>query len=125
MRTSLRSAVTAVAAVALLLTVAACSSNGTDGGNDSRSTQPLIVKINISGDSVSPNGDRVQAAVGQPITLDVTSDKAGEIHVHSDPEHEYDVPAGHHTFTFTVDRPGMVAVESHTLDKTVVQLQVR
>jgi hypothetical protein len=55
----------------------------------------------------------------------VKSDAEGEIHVHSDPEHEYEYGAGTTTLpAFTIDRPGIVEVESHELDKTIVQLEV-
>ncbi len=54
------------------------------------------------------------------------SDAAEEIHVHSDPEHEYEVAAGDDkTFTFTLDTPGQVAVEAHHLDVTIVELVAR
>ena len=68
----------------------------------------------------------VTASVGQPIDLVVTSDSDQEIHVHSTPKHEYRVKAGaqHQTFEFTVDTPGTIEVESHTLDALIVKLQV-
>ena len=68
----------------------------------------------------------VKASVGQPIDLVVTSDSEQEIHVHSTPEHEYLVKAGahHQIFEFTIDTPGTIEVESHTLDALIVKLQV-
>jgi len=59
------------------------------------------------------------------VTLNVTSDADEEIHVHSDPEHEYEVKAGDSLDeTFTIDTPGQVAVEAHHLDVTILQLVV-
>ena len=120
MSTKLRAVVTLFALLAVALTATACSSKSDDDAD-----KPLTIKIDMQGGSVTPNGDRVNAAVGQKIVLDITSDTDGEVHVHSTPEHEYEVPAGHHTYSFTIDKPGLVAVESHTLDKTIVQLVVK
>ena len=63
---------------------------------------------------------------GQPIELKVTADKAGEIHVHSDPEQELAYDKGTSTVEIKpIDQPGIVEVESHVLEKTIVQLEVR
>lgn len=86
----------------------------------------VVVDVTIADGEVTPQGDRVEVEVGEPVTLRVTSDEADEIHVHSDPEHSLDVEAGTPgELTFTVDRPGQVAVESHHLDVTIVQLVAR
>lgn len=86
----------------------------------------VVVDVTIADGEVTPQGDRVEVEVGEPVTLRVTSDEADEIHVHSDPEHSLDVEAGTpDELTFTVDRPGQVAVESHHLDVTIVQLVAR
>lgn len=84
------------------------------------------VKIVIKDGKVSPRGDRFEAKVGQEITLSVTSDAADEIHVHSDPEHTFEVEPGKaQVFSFTIDTPGQVAVEAHHAGATIVQLVVR
>ena len=118
-----------VFAVLLALAVSGC---GGGGGNDSSSSssgsssKPKVIDVTFSGDSVTPNGERVQVAVNQPIELKVTADAPGEIHVHSSPEQELSYDKG----TSTVDLkpikvPGIVEVESHALEKTIVQLEVR
>ena len=84
-----------------------------------------VIEITFEGDTVTPNGDRVEAKAGEPITLEVTADEAGEIHVHSNPEQEIAYDAGQSTLTLTIDQPGIVEVESHHLDKVIVQLEVR
>lgn len=79
-----------------------------------------------SGRKPTPQGDRVEAKVGQKITLRVTSATDEELHVHSDPEHTFAVkPGKNQLFTFTIDRPGQVAVEAHHAGVTIVQLVVR
>lgn len=83
------------------------------------------VEVTIAGGAVSPQGERVEVGVGEPVTLSVTSDAADEIHVHSDPDVTIDVAAGGSAEeTFTIDTPGQVAVESHELGVTIVQLVV-
>ncbi|MET0819558.1 MAG: hypothetical protein ABWY58_01215 [Aeromicrobium sp.] len=85
-----------------------------------------LVEITIKDGKVTPRGERVDVKKGQKITLLVTSDAAEEIHVHSDPEHTYEVTAGGSIEkSFTIDTPGQVAVEAHHLDATIVQLVVR
>jgi uncharacterized protein YcfL len=114
---------------ALIVAVFALAGCGDDSSGDNPkndgSTKPEVIKITITGDSVTPNGKKVDVAINQPVTLDVTADEAGEIHVHSTPEQEIAYDAGESTHTITIDRPGVVEVESHALEKVIVQLQVR
>jgi hypothetical protein len=84
------------------------------------------IEVTFAGDSVTPNGERVEVAVGEPVELVVTADKPGEIHVHSSPEQELEYPQGTTTIELDpIQRPGVVEVESHTLEKTIVQLEAR
>ena len=115
-----------VAAIALALLVAlglsAC------GGSSSTPAGPLPTKridITVHGDSVDPNGSRVDVAVGQRIELDVTADAPGEIHVHSSPEQELHYDQGSTTLALKpFQAPGIITVESHTLNKVILQLKV-
>ena len=87
---------------------------------------PVRVEITIEGGEVDPAGDRVEVGAGQPVELAVSSDAPDELHVHSDPEHEFEVEEGEgQVFRFRIDRPGVYEVESHELEVTVVQLEVR
>lgn len=84
------------------------------------------VDVTIADGAVTPQGDRVEVGVGEPVTITVTSDAVDEIHVHSDPDVTIDVEAGGTAEeTFTIDTPGQVAVESHELGVTILQLVVR
>ena len=59
------------------------------------------------------------------VELLVTADAAGEIHVHSDPALELEYHKGETRLKIgATDQPGTVDVESHTLDKVIVQLEV-
>ena len=56
----------------------------------------------------------------------MSSDAADELHVHSVPDHKFQVAAvADQTFQFSVDVPGNVDVELHHLDRTVATIQVR
>jgi hypothetical protein len=113
-----------LAITALTLGLGGCSDDSSDGGSDS--SKPVTVDITEQNGKVQPVGKVVNAAKGQDITLVVTSDADDEIHVHSEPEHEFEVEAGDtdRKFTFSVDIPGTIEVESHGLDVTILKLQI-
>jgi heme/copper-type cytochrome/quinol oxidase subunit 2 len=99
-------------------------------GGSPNATQPwgagLVVDITIANGHVTPSNATLQAKVSEPITLRVTSDAADELHVHSVPDHKFQVAAvADQTFQFSVDVPGNVDVELHHLDRTVATIQVR
>lgn len=103
------------------LSLTACSDDSGSAGNGPGATS---IDITIKDGKVSPDGDRVKASVGKPITLHIHADTAGEIHVHSTPEQEIEFPKGTSTKKLTIDKPGIVDVEDHALDQVIVQLQV-
>ena len=56
---------------------------------------PLTIPITIAGGQVQPNGEKITAALGQKIVLQVTSDEADEIHAHTGGDgYELEVPGG-------------------------------
>ena len=83
-----------------------------------------VIEITIQGDTVDPNGERVEVPLGEPVTLDITSDREGELHVHSTPEQEVSFSHGDTETELTFDKPGVVDVEDHESGKVIVQLQV-
>lgn len=106
--------------LALVGTVTACGEDEKAGSDD-----PVVIDITIKDGKVDPSGDRVDVGAGQPVDLVVTADQAGSLHMHSDPEQEFDYAVGTTTFKVEIDRPGVIAVESHELDQIIVQLEVR
>lgn len=120
-------AVALVAALALPLAVSACGSDdtgsGTDGGPDG-SSEPVSIEITVDDGTISPKGDRVEVGVGQEVVFTVTADAPGAVHVHSTPETEFTYAEGSTEETLTFERPGVVEVESHTIDQLIVQLEV-
>ena len=127
--------IAAAAVVTAALLVAGCGGN--DTGTVSSSPNPsqkssaeasdgVVVDIAVKDGTVTPQGDRVDVKVGQKVTLRVTSDADDTIHVHSEPEQEFEIRAGDDVEkSFTIDTPGQIAVEAHNLDVTIVQLVVR
>ena len=112
---------TGACTAALVGVVVAC------GGSPNKTAPPqgLTVDISIANGQVTPTNAALQAQVHQPITLHVTSDAADELHVHSVPDHKFEVAvAPNQTFQFSVDVPGKVDVELHHLKRTVATIQV-
>lgn len=85
----------------------------------------VALEVTREGDTFTPNGERVELEVGQTLVLTITADVAGELHVHSTPEQEVAYDAGTSEHEITIDRPGVVEVESHDPDSIVLQLEVR
>jgi plastocyanin len=110
------------AALSALAATAACG--GGDGGESDK--PPVIIEITEDGGQITPDdGAPVEVAVGQEVQLNVSSDVDDEIHVHTQPDHEYEVKAGEdESYSFTVDSPGVYPIESHGLEITIVKLQV-
>jgi hypothetical protein len=115
-RTVLVSAATSVLLIAL---------GGCGGASKPASGSGLSVDITIAHGQVTPANATLQATVHQPITLHVTSDATDELHVHSVPDHKFEVAAAaNQTFQFSVDVPGSVEVELHHLDRNVATIHV-
>ncbi|EID15149.1 hypothetical protein [Mycobacterium xenopi] len=119
---TIRAALVIVAAAALIGGLLACGGPSHKGGPPNA----VVVNVTISKGQVTPTNATLQAKVGAPITFDVTSDAADELHVHSVPDHKFAVAAGpNQKFVFKVDVPGNVEVELHHLDRTIATIQVR
>jgi len=85
----------------------------------------VTVAVTREGDSFTPNGARVELGVDQTLVLTIDADEAGELHVHSTPEQEVAYEEGASEHEITIDRPGVLEVESHDPDVIVMQLEVR
>ncbi|UJL30322.1 hypothetical protein HZU38_07615 [Mycolicibacterium vanbaalenii] len=86
----------------------------------------VVIDVTIEGGQVTPTNAQLQAGVDEPIILRVASDVTDELHVHSTPEHSFDVGIGPaQSFQFTVEVPGRVDIELHKLHKTIATIQVQ
>jgi len=122
----MRRALAVLTLVVCTVGLAGCGDDDSSGSDEGTDLATKTIEVTIKGDDVTPNGDRVEVQVNQPIELVVVADSEGEIHVHSDPEQELEYGAGTTTLpTFKIDKPGIVEVESHALEKTIVQLEVK
>ena len=108
------------------------STSATEKPSDKASEKPAkkkpsgtTINVTFKGDTVKPNGVEKKVKAGKPITLHIVADKPGELHVHSSPEQEIEYAAGTSDKKLKIDRPGIVEVESHNLDKLIVVLEVR
>lgn len=118
--TTIRTAIVPAAISVLLIALAGCG-----GASKPASGSGLSVDITIAHGQVTPANATLQATVHQPITLHVTSDATDELHVHSVPDHKFEVAAAaNQTFQFSVDVPGSVEIELHHLDRTVATIHV-
>jgi hypothetical protein len=130
----------AVLVGAVALAVAGCGGGGSEGQTRTEAGDELtatpgataspaagskVIAVTITADSVTPSGTRVEVKRNQPIVLEIDAVAAGEIHVHSTPEKHIEFPAGKSAVTMTIDQPGVVDVEDHSLDKLIVQLEVK
>ena len=136
MTRSVRLCAVLVSALLAVTALAGCGSDdsGNSGGSgDSGGTVTAkkdasgtpSVDVTFDGDKVTPQGAELKIKAGEPLKLHIKADKAGEIHVHSSPEQEIEYEAGTTDKTLTIDQPGVVDVESHSLDKLIFQLEVR
>lgn len=116
-----------VAILAALLGMATLlTSCGSTSSGSTTASKTKVIHITFSGSSVTPNGERVAVKAGQKIEFVVKADAAGQIHVHSTPEKQLNYNAGTTEIQVgSFDQPGLIEVESHALDKTILQLQVQ
>ncbi|MEH3141909.1 MAG: hypothetical protein PGN37_17360 [Mycobacterium kyogaense] len=131
-----------VLTAAAVLLLAGCGGNKSDDAGTGSSTsgapattqmtdaqsapERLAVAVTIKDGTVTPSNEQLQAKVKQPIVIQVDSDAADELHVHSTPEHSFPIAVGPgQSFQFSVDMPGRVDVELHELNKTIATIAVQ
>ena len=71
------------------------------------------VEVEVAGSEVTPLAETVEIGVGEPLVLAISSDRIGELHVHSTPEKELSFEAGESRLQVTFDQPGSVDIEEH------------
>ncbi len=114
------------AAIAAWVASLICGLIACGGSTNQPPAAAVVLDVTIAKGQVTPTNATLGAKVGQPITLRVTSDATDELHVHSSPDHKFQVAAApNQTFQFTVDVPGNVEVELHHLDRTIATIQVQ
>ncbi|WAJ47392.1 hypothetical protein OK015_13675 [Mycobacterium sp. Aquia_216] len=111
--------------IATWVTVLMCGLIACGGSPGQAPTGAVNIDVTIAHGQVTPTNAMLQAKVKQQITLHVTSDATDELHVHSVPDHTFQVAARpNQVFQFSVNVPGNVDVELHHLDRTIATISV-
>ncbi|GAA4695811.1 hypothetical protein [Nocardioides nanhaiensis] len=100
------------------------SAGETDTSEPAEPAGPSI-DISVEGDQVTPNAETLEVEVGQPLTLNISSDRAGELHVHAKPEQYVDFEAGNTESELVIETPGSVEIEEHESGAVIALLTVR
>jgi hypothetical protein len=100
--------------------------NPSDMANEQAPPARLVIDVTIQGGNVTPTNEQLQAALNEQIIIRVNSDAADQLHVHSTPEHTFNVEAKPaQSFQFTVDVLGKVDIELHQHKRTIATVQVQ
>jgi len=83
------------------------------------------IEVRIEGDKVAPNAEELSIAVNETLVWNITSDRAGELHVHSKPEQFVEFGEGETRAEMTIETLGSVEVEDHETSAVVAILEVR
>lgn len=80
--------------------------------------------VRIAGDQVSPNAVTLEVPAGEPLQVQVESDRAGELHVHAKPEQYVEFDEGRTEVDLVINTPGTVEVEDHETGAVVALIEV-
>lgn len=86
--------------------------------------EATVLDVAVDGDAVTPSAAAVELDAGEALTLRITSDRAGELHVHARPEQYVEFGPGTSEHELVVDAPGSVEVEEHESGVVVAVLRV-
>lgn len=105
------------------------TSSGPSGDERSRSQSapepiPADLAVVVDGAEITPNAQAISVGVGDPLSVSVEADRAGELHVHSKPEQYFPFQPGETSFELTVQTPGSVEVEDDDTGDVVALLEV-
>jgi hypothetical protein len=108
---------------------AAATETPTETPTETKPAQPAQpaadLVVTVEGDRVTPNAEELTVQAGEPLTIEFTSDRAGELHVHAKPEQYVEFEQGTTTTELTIDVPGSVEIEEHETGAVVALLEVQ
>jgi hypothetical protein len=81
-------------------------------------------EVTIQGGNVTPNAKRVDIGTAERLMLTVSSDRAGELHVHTSPDQEIAFPRGSTVHDLVFDSPGIVEIEEHESGVVILRVYV-
>ncbi|MEQ7845719.1 hypothetical protein [Nocardioides kribbensis] len=109
-------------------TTPSLTSSGTPAATPSRSQSakpvPADLAVVVDGAEITPNAQAISVGVGDPLSVSVEADRAGELHVHSKPEQYFPFQPGETSFELKVQTPGSVEVEDDDTSDLVALLEV-
>jgi PBP1b-binding outer membrane lipoprotein LpoB len=86
----------------------------------------VVIDVTLRNGQVTPTNEQLKGKVGDPIVVKINSDAVDQLHIHSNPEHTFDVAAKvNQSFQFTVAVPGKVDVELHEMNRTIATIDVQ
>ena len=102
----------------------------TDTASESNTPSPTTpvgpsLDITVQGDTIDPSNQRIDAKAGDTLVLNVTSDRSGEVHVHTSPEQELEFGKGTTELKIELQSPGQVDVEEHESDTLIARVLVK
>ena len=83
------------------------------------------VAVTVAGSEVTPLAKTLELGVGETLALDITSDRVGELHVHSTPEKELNFEPGDTHLELEFDQPGSVDIEEHESGALILRVLVK
>jgi hypothetical protein len=105
-------------------TTTGADTTDTASGDTSAPDTGTVISVGYSGGAVSGDTGRNEVAIGDEVTIEITSDAADEVHIHGYDE-LIDVAAGETAvLTFTADIPGVFEVELESSGLLLFQLEV-
>jgi hypothetical protein len=108
--------------------VAGCSSGGAKPGGSSGSGQsgsgPRTIQVRVTGSQVQTSERRVKVKVGEQVRLEVTADRADEVHLHGYDRMVEAQPGKPAVLEFRADIPGVYEVELEHAGLKLLELQV-
>lgn len=93
--------------------------------DDGPISEAALLSVSINGTEVLPNAQAIELGVGKVLLIEVVSDRAGELHVHSKPEQFLAFKEGTTNAELVIETPGSVEIEDHDTGAVVAMVEVR
>ena len=105
-------------------TTSSTTTSTTTSTGETPTTLPEATVIHLVGGQPVGGKQKISVRKGDTIRLKVTSDEAGEIHVHGFDLEEQAAPGKPASFTFTANIEGRFEVESHVSNAQIAEISV-
>lgn len=104
------------------------STQSSTGSSTPASPAPAVgpsLDVTVAGDEIDPVGKALDAKTGDTLVITITSDRAGELHVHTSPEQELEFEPGTTKLEVELEQPGQVDIEEHASDTLIARVLVK